>query len=184
MIVSASDERAVADATALLDSGELVVIPGDVAYLLAGDALDDSAIERMFAAKGRGADRALTVLIAGYEDLHHVAYGGPSVRELADQHWPGPTSLVLRARPWLPDALTAGQPDVAVTVPKNAFSRDLAKRFGPIAIASARRSGAPLPRTAQDAQNALGAEARLVVDAGPLPGGAVRVIRGGTVAPE
>lgn len=182
--ISADADSALADATSALDAGDLIVVPGDVCYLLAGDALDDAAVERIFSAKRRGADRALSVLVSGHEDLHHVAYGGPSVREIADASWPGPTRLMLRARPWLPEALTAGQPDLVVTVPRQAFTRALAKRFGPIAFASARRSGGALPLAIGQAREALGGDAVLYVDAGPLPGGAPSLIRAGTIARE
>ncbi|HVM44325.1 MAG TPA: Sua5/YciO/YrdC/YwlC family protein [Candidatus Thermoplasmatota archaeon] len=177
-----SDEDAVARAVAALDAGGLVMLPGDLRYLVAADALDDAAIERLFSAKARAADRALTVVLGGVEDLHHVAYGGAPARALAEAHWPGPTSLVLRARPWLPDALTAAQEEVAACVPASPFARDVARRFGPLAVAAARRSGAPEARTVEEAQRALGAAVALYVDGGALPGGEAKVIRAGEVA--
>jgi len=183
-LVSASDEDAIARATAALDAGELVVFRGDLRYLVAADALGDDAVERLFLAKGRGADRALTVLLGGYEDLHHVAYGGPEARALAEAHWPGPTSLLLRARPWLPDAVTAAQPHVAVSVPAAPFARALASHFGPIAVASARRAGGPEPLDVAAARDALGADVSLFLDGGPAPGGEAKVIRGGGLATE
>ena len=182
--IAASDEDALAQATSALDSGELVVIPGDLRYLVAADALDDDAVERLLLAKGRGADRGLTVLIGGYEDLHHVAFGGSEARALAEAHWPGATSFALRARPWLPDALTGGRDEVGVCVPAHPFARALAKMFGPMVVAAARRSGAAETLDVAAARRALGAEIALYVDGGALPGGAAKVIRGGELAPE
>lgn len=177
-IIDASEEEALPSAIAALDAGDPIVIPGDVAYLLAADALDDAAVERIFLAKHRGADRPLTILIGGYEDLHHVAYGGSAARELAEAHWPGPTSIALRARPWMPDALTAGQPEVAVSVPRQPFARALAKQFGPLAVAGAKRSGGSASLTVEAARSALGGAAALyIAGEDPLPGDAVTVIR-------
>lgn len=174
--IAAEADEAIAEAATSLDAGELVVIPGDLRYLVAADALDDAAVERLFMATDRPADRALTVLIAGYEDLHHVAYGGAEVRALSDEHWPGPTTFALRARPWLPDALTAAQETVQVSVPANAFARGLARHFGPLAVATARRAVSAHPLTAAAARSTFPGEVALFVDGGPLPGGSAKVI--------
>lgn len=170
-----ASEDALARATAALDAGELVVIPADLRYVVAADALDDIAIERLLLALHHGADEGLLVLLGGVEDLHHVAYVTPRARELADRHWPGTTALALKARPWLPDAVGGGRDRVRANVPRDAFARALAKQFGPIAVARA--------------PDALPA-ARVRVDDGPRPGGALvlvdaseaeaKVIRDGT----
>lgn len=136
-ILRATDPDALLRARAALDAGELVVVPGDVEDVVAADALDDAALERLLLALHRGADEGLLVLIGGPEDLHHVAYGAPRVRELAERHWPGPTALLLKARPWLPDAVAGGRERVHVSVPREALTRALAKHFGPIAVARA-----------------------------------------------
>lgn len=160
-ILAAAHEGTLAAAMAALDAGELIVVPGDLRYHLAADALDDAAVGRLFEAVHRGADRPLAIMLGGYEDLHHVAYGTSEARALADTCWPGPTALRLRARPWIPDALTAGAQEVDVLVPAQPFTRDLAKHFGPLAI---------VPD-----QEPLGGILR--VDAGALPGGEAKVIR-------
>lgn len=163
--LSADDPQAIPEAMAALDAGELVIVPGDLAQLLVADALDDDAVERLFLAAHRGADRPLTVLIGGHEDLRHVAYGGSAARELSEKHWPGPTILVLRPRPWIPEAVTSAQPEVRVSVPAQPFTRSLARQFGPLAAC---QTGAAQGVT-------------LRVDAGTLPGGEAKVIR--AVAP-
>lgn len=160
-IVPADHPDAVARAMASLDNGEIVIVPGDLDDMLVADALDDDAVGRIFLAAHRGADRPLTVLISGYEDLHHVAYGGPAARVASEAHWPGPAILVMKPRPWIPDAVTAAQPEVRVSVPAQPFTRALARQFGPLA-------GCRAPP---------GALAALRVDAGALPGGEAKVIR-------
>lgn len=174
-VLPSSDPEVILEATSLLDAGELVVLPTDTTYALAADALDDDAVARVFLAKGRGADRPLAVAVSGIEDVGHVAFVTPLARELAARFWPGPLALVLRARPWLPDALTAGGETVAVRAPALAFPRDLARHFGPFVLTGARRAGGPEALTADDARRALGAEAALHVDGGTLPGGRATV---------
>lgn len=172
-IVPITAPDAIARATAALDAGALVILPGDLAYVVAADALDDDAVERLFLATTRGADRAPTVFIGGYPDLHHVAYGGAAARALADAHWPGPTTLVLKARPWLPDAVTAGSDRVRVSAPSG-FAGELARHFGPLAVVGARGA-----LDAREAAAAAGAEARLAFDAGARPGGEPSVLTPG-----
>jgi tRNA threonylcarbamoyl adenosine modification protein (Sua5/YciO/YrdC/YwlC family) len=190
-IVRAEDEDALALATHALDDGELVVLPTDTLYALAADALDEDAVARVFDAKGRGADQALPVCVADYGDVSHVAFQEPLALRLADAFWPGALTLVLRAKPWLPDALTAHGSTVAVRAPANAFALDLARQFGPFTLTSANRSGQPAARDIEAAQRALGDEVVLYVDGGALPGtpstlvdctdGEARVLREGAV---
>lgn len=171
-----TDDEAVARCTSLLDDGELVVVPTDLRYALAADALNEDALARAYATKRRGADRPMTVCVSGFEDLHHVAYATPLARALADRFWPGPLTLVLKSRPWLPDALTAGGDTVAVRAPASDFARRLARHFGPYTLSGAHREGGAPVLEATQARAALGGEARLLVDAGTLPGGASTVV--------
>lgn len=171
-VLRADDAEALAQATAALDAGEHVVIPGDLHYLLAADALNDAALAALFDATSRPADKPLVVCVAGYEDHQHVAFGGPLAQSLAAAEWPGPTVLALRPRPWVPDAVTAGGERVLVNAPAQAFAAALARHFGPFAIVAATREGAESPRRREDARVA----ARLAVDAGALAGGESRVI--------
>lgn len=169
-LVAADAVDVVHRATLVLDAGELVVVPTDTAYALAADALVEEAVERVFEVLRRPADEALPVCVGGAEDLHHVAFATPLARDLAARFWPGPLTLVLRARPWLPDALTGGQDTVAVRVPSHPFALELARRFGPYTAGAAEHHGAPAPATAEQARAALGSSVRLYVDGGALPG--------------
>lgn len=171
-----TDDEAVLRATSVLDAGELVVLPADTRYALAADALDEDAVARAYLAKQRGADRATTVCVAGFEDLHHVAYATPLARTLADRFWPGPLTLVLKARPWLPDALTAGGDTIAVRAPAQEFARSLARHFGPYTIPGVHREGSQPTVDVASARSALGAAARLYVDGGRLAGGAITMV--------
>lgn len=177
-IVAVSAEDAVSRAMSALDAGGLLVLPGDLAYLVVADALDDDAVERLFLATARGADRPLTTLVSGYSDVHHVAYGGSAARALADEHWPGPATLVMKARPWLPQLVAAGRDTVRVSAPRG-FAGELARHFGPLAAAGARRQGEPPSLDARAAAAALANEVQLAFDAGALPGGEPPVLTSG-----
>lgn len=176
VVLRASDPDVLLEATSLLDAGELIVVPTDTSYALCADALDDDAVSRVFVAKARAADRPLVVGVGGIEDAGHVGFVTPLARRLAERFWPGPLTMVLRARPWLPDALTAGGETVAVRAPASDFTRDVARRFGPLVLTGARREGGAPCLTVADARAALGAEAHLYVDGGALPGGRATVV--------
>jgi L-threonylcarbamoyladenylate synthase len=163
-LVADSEADAVARATGLLDGGELAVVPTDGAYALCGDALNDEAALRIFHVLGRSADQPLPVIVGGFEDIQHVAFATPLARRLADAFWPGPLTLVLRARPWIPDEVTANAETVQVRVPGVAFTRSLARHFGPLAAPDVDAADA------RRARDLVRAEARLVVDAGARTG--------------
>lgn len=145
--------------TALLDAGELVILPTGTGYALCADALSEDAALRLYVALARGADQGLPVLVAGYEDLQHVAFGSPQARALADRFWPGSLAMRLRARPFVPDEVSAGSEHVEVRAPTFALTRRLAAHFGPLAAADLRAVDARAAR--EEAR-----EARLVVDGG------------------
>lgn len=168
--IDAGAADAIARVSAVLDEGELCVVPTDTQYALAADALNDDAVMRVFVAKQRAADQALPVCVAGIEDIQHVAFSTPLGRALAAKYWPGALTLVLPARPWLPDEVTAGKGTVAVRCPDNAFALQLASAFGPFVVTSANRHGQPAAASVDEAMAQLGSVARLYVDAGALPG--------------
>jgi L-threonylcarbamoyladenylate synthase len=169
-VIPHDDPDAIARVTEALDAGDLAVVPTDTLYALAADALVEDSVLRVFDVKRRSADKALPICVGGLEDLHHVAFATPLARDLAQKWWPGPVTLVLRARSWLPEAVTAGMETVAVRVPGNAFARELARHFGPFVVTSANRSSEAPTATIEEARAALGADARIYVDAGGLPG--------------
>lgn len=168
--IRATDADAVARAMSVLDAGDLCVLPTDTQYALAADALNDAAVLRVFDVKRRGADQALPVCVGGLEDIGQVAHATPLARALAQRWWPGPVTLVLRAKPFLPDEVTAGLGTVAVRCPALDFSLQLARHFGPYVVTSANRHGQPAAASVDEALAQLGGDARLYVDAGALPG--------------
>src|SRR5262245_12624732 len=121
-------------AAEVLRRGGLVAFPTETVYGLGANALDDEAVRRIFAAKGRPANNPAIVHVADAGEVGLVAAAWPAAAaRLADRFWPGPLTLVLPRRPEVPDTVTAGGPTVAVRVPAH-----------PVALALLRQSGLPV----------------------------------------
>lgn len=169
-----ADDHGLSDAISILDLGGLIAYPTDTLYGLGADALVEEAVAKVFAAKGRPDGVALPVLVAGVEDVKHVARLTPLGRRLAAEHWPGALTLVLPALGTVPDNLLAGGDTVAVRVPDAPWALALAEHFGPVTATSANRHGEPAARSAWEAETVPGLD--LVVDGGTLPGTASTIV--------
>jgi L-threonylcarbamoyladenylate synthase len=172
-IVRADAEDALAEATAVLRGGGVVAYPSDTVYGLGAAASDARAIERVFAAKGRDAEKALSLLLADAADLAPLCAEVPlAARVLAQRYWPGPLTLVLRRSPAFHSAALGGGETVAVRVPDHPFLRELIRALGePVTGTSANASGRPACRSAQEVELELGDAVDLVIDGGPSAAG-------------
>ena len=151
-----------------LRAGELVAVPTETVYGLAGDATSRRACRAIFAAKGRPANDPLIVHLARASDLGRVAVASPEARVLARAFWPGPLTLVLAKTPAVPDAATSGLPSVAVRVPSHPLLRRLIRLCGlPLAAPSANPFGYVSPTTAEHVRSGLGSRIRHILDGGP-----------------
>ncbi|MBX3286334.1 MAG: threonylcarbamoyl-AMP synthase [Actinobacteria bacterium] len=161
--------EAVARAAEVLEAGGSVVLPTDTVYGVAALASVPGAAGRLFAAKERGADHPLAVLVADVDQALPLLASPPAVaREAMDRHWPGPLTLVLRRSPEALGLDLGGDPaTIGVRCPDHAFVRALAARVGPIATTSANRTGEATPSTAREAAAGLAVAPDLVVDGGP-----------------
>lgn len=188
---------AIARAAAVLAAGGLVAFPTETVYGLGADALDATAVRRIFRAKRRPADNPLIVHLAGVDELARVAASVPALAtRLAGEHWPGPLTLVLDARPDVPSVTTGGLRTVAVRVPDHPITLALIAAAGvPVAAPSANRSGRPSPTTAAHVVTDLGDDVDVVLDGGPcrvgvestvvdVRGGVPVVLREGSVTRE
>ncbi len=156
-------------AAAALRAGRLVAFPTETVYGLGADALDEDAVRRIFAAKGRPADNPLIVHIGDVSDLDAlVTHVTPLARRLAARHWPGPLTLVLEAAPAVPAVTRGGLATVAVRMPDHPVALELLRTADiPVAAPSANRSGRPSPTTAAHVRADLGDAVAVVVDGGP-----------------
>lgn len=162
----------VSAAARALAGGQIVAYPTETYYGLGVDALDEAALARLIALKGRGAEKGISVLVVGQAMLARVCADIPArVRALMAAHWPGPLTLALPARPGLPGALVVDG-CVAVRESPHPIARALVSAFGgPVTTTSANRSGEPPATSAAVVAQALGAGCH-VLDGGDTPGGA------------
>ena len=96
MLIAANDPQALPWALDALERGELIVIPTDTVYGLAARLDRPEALEQLYTAKGREADKAIPVLMSEGERLASLTDGAPvGVAEFAARFWPGPLTIVL-----------------------------------------------------------------------------------------
>jgi L-threonylcarbamoyladenylate synthase len=173
-VLPASPES-IAEAAAALRRGDLVGMPTETVYGLAGNALDPHALASIFAAKERPSFDPLIVHIGGAIDATGLvdlsafdARGRERLRALVEAFWPGPLTLVLPKTPMVPDLATSGLPTVALRAPAHPVARALLSAAGvPLAAPSANRFGRISPTTASDVVQELWGRVPLVIDGGP-----------------
>ncbi|TAK15950.1 MAG: threonylcarbamoyl-AMP synthase [Acidobacteria bacterium] len=165
----AGDDAALARAASLIRRGELVAFPTETVYGLGANALDESAVEKIFAAKGRPFADPLIVHLASADDVASVTASiPPGCRELMRAFWPGPLTLIMPRGAAVPRRVTAGRDTVAVRVPAHPVAQALLARAGvPIAAPSANRFSRPSPTTAAHVADDLGEALDLILDGGP-----------------
>jgi L-threonylcarbamoyladenylate synthase len=162
---------AVEEAVRLLRAGEVVALPTETVYGLAADALNPTAVARIFEAKGRPSYDPLIVHIADKKQLDTVAEVPEAIQktviQMIERFWPGPLTLVLPKKACVPDSVTAGMPTVAVRVSSNPiFKRIIQGLEKPIAAPSANRFGAISPTSANAVFAELDGRIPLIVDGG------------------
>ncbi|HVP44964.1 MAG TPA: L-threonylcarbamoyladenylate synthase [Bryobacteraceae bacterium] len=166
---SESDLELIRRAAALIRDGKLVAFPTETVYGLGANALDASAVERIFRVKGRPSTSPVIVHVESREAApNFVAVWPADAEKLAREFWPGPLTLVLPKRDCIPDIVTAGLPSVGLRVPANPFALALLVHAGvPIAAPSANRFTELSPTTAGHVRKSLGDDVDLIVDGGP-----------------
>ncbi len=153
------DASGIARAAALLRAGALVAFPTETVYGLGANALDASAVARIYAAKSRPSDNPLIVHVAGIEEIGRWAEPDERAWRLADRFWPGPLTFVLPSRGLLPGAT------VALRMPAEPTALRLLQAAGrPVSAPSANRSGRPSPTTAAAAMSEVGGRIEAVLD--------------------
>jgi L-threonylcarbamoyladenylate synthase len=179
------DPHAIAEAAKVLARGGLVAFPTETVYGLGANALNESAVEAVFRAKGRPPTDPLIVHVTDLDLLANIAQEIPDVvQELGHRFWPGPLTLILHKRAVVPDAVTAGLPTVGVRVPSHPIALALLRAGGvPVAAPSANRFSKPSPTSAEHVMADLDGLIDVVLDAGPTPIGIESTILDLTVSP-
>tara|TARA_R110002072_G_scaffold303142_1_gene495767 strand:+ start:12649 stop:13689 length:1041 start_codon:yes stop_codon:yes gene_type:complete len=181
----------------ILRSGGLVAFGTETVYGLGANALDEHAVARVFEAKNRPHFDPLIVHIANRKWLDRLAEQlSPAAKQLAEEFWPGPLTMVLPKRDIVPDLVTSGLPSVAIRMPSHPLALELLTLIDlPIAAPSANPFGQISPTTAQHVFDNLGDRIDLILDGGPchvgvestvvlMTGGRPAILRHGGVTQE
>ena len=182
MPVLAATPDAIAEAARLLRAGALVAFPTETVYGLGADALDDGAVRRIYAAKGRPSFNPLIVHVPDLVAAERIAVFDQDARDLAARFWPGPLTLVLplRADAGIASLVTAGLDTIAIRVPRHrAMQALLAASGAPLAAPSANASNGLSPTRAEHVASSLGARVPLIVDDGACAAGVESTILAG-----
>jgi L-threonylcarbamoyladenylate synthase len=164
----------------VLLKNELVAIPTETVYGLAGNALDETAIEKIFKLKNRPFFNPLIVHLKSASCIGDVAIEIPeSALILANKFWPGPLTLVLKKQAYIPDLVTAGKDTVAVRVPNHPLTLALLDALDfPLAAPSANPFGSISPTNAAHVFNYFGEELGVILDGGECEKGVESTIIG------
>ncbi|MET0340595.1 MAG: L-threonylcarbamoyladenylate synthase [Polyangiales bacterium] len=163
-----------------LRAGGVVACATETLFGLLADARSNEAVARVVALKRRGAD-AIALLAPDLASVERVAEVTASARALAAAHWPGPLTLVLRARPGLPATLLRDG-TVGVRVPGPSAALALVRAFGgPLTATSCNLSGHPAATTDAEARAYFPEGVEIVP--GRAPGGAASTLVDATVEP-
>ncbi len=171
MRLDGRDPAAVVAAAQALRDGELVGLPTETVYGLGADASSDTAVAKIFAAKGRPSDHPLIVHVADAGDVDHYAREVPAfARQLMQTFWPGPLTLILPRRPEVGTAAAGGQDSIGLRCPSHPMAHALllaARALGVqgVAAPSANKFGRVSPTTADHVQEEFG-DSLLVLDGG------------------
>lgn len=167
-------------AVKLLKQGQVVAIPTETVYGLAGNALDLNAISEIFHVKQRPSFDPLIIHIANLSDAHKWVKEIPaSLLSLATQFMPGPLTLLLERQSIIPDLITAGSTHVALRIPAHPLTQRLLQQLDfPLAAPSANPFGYISPTQALHVQQQLGEKIPYILDGGPCPVGLESTIIG------
>ena len=179
------DRSLVGEAAEILRTGGLVAFPTETVYGLGAHALNEAAVAKIFAAKGRPSTDPVIVHLAGANQLEIVASAVPAVaHELASAFWPGALTLIVNKAASVPALVTAGLSTVGVRVPSHPVAHLVIQEAGvPVAAPSANRFSRPSPTTAQHVLDDLDGRVDAIVDAGPATIGVESTIVDLTVSP-
>jgi tRNA threonylcarbamoyl adenosine modification protein (Sua5/YciO/YrdC/YwlC family) len=184
----------IASAISALKGGRLVILPTDTVYGIGADAFDGSAVAALLAAKGRGRDMPVPVLVGSWHTIDGLVYSVPdAARELIQAFWPGALSLVVRQAPSLQWDLGDAHGTVMLRMPLHPIAIEVLREVGPMAVSSANISGRPAAVTAADAREQLADLVEVYLEGGPstqqaastivdLTGVEPRVLRQGPVS--
>ena len=170
----------ISKAVELLTAEEIVGIPTETVYGLAGNIYSKKAIKAIFETKQRPFFNPLIVHIPSVDYLSQIIeYVPEKAKRLAEAFWPGPITLVLKKKDTIPDLITAGKDTVAVRVPNHPVALELLKQLPfPLAAPSANPFSSISPTTAEHVEAYFKDNIKMVLDGGACKSGIESTIIG------
>ncbi|MEE4022543.1 L-threonylcarbamoyladenylate synthase [Gordonia sp. PKS22-38] len=177
-------------------AGRLVVLPTDTLYGIGCEAFDSEAVASLLAAKGRGRDMPVPVLVGSWHTIDGLVLSvSTAARDLVEAFWPGGLSLVVEQAPSLAWDLGDTDGTVMLRMPLHPVAIELLREVGPMAVSSANVSGRSPATTVEEAREQLGESVSIYLDGGPaaaaqastivdLTGTTPRILREGAVSTE
>lgn len=192
-----NDIEALKIAAEIIKKGGLVAFPTETVYGLGANALCQSAVKKIFEAKGRPQDNPLIVHVDSIDMMLPLVEGfDERAKALSERFWPGPLTIIMKRSSCVPDVVSAGLSTVAIRLPSDPIARALIKESGvPIAAPSANLSGSPSPTTAQHVISDLSGRVDMILNSHSsevglestvisLAGDKPRLLRPGFVTPD
>jgi L-threonylcarbamoyladenylate synthase len=164
----------------LLQQGQLVAIPTETVYGLAGNALNEDAVVKIYSVKNRPHFNPLIIHVASLDKLkNYVTHIPEKAKLLAEKFLPGPLTFLLPKKNNIPDIITAGNDKVAVRVPNHPITLELLKQIDfPLAAPSANPFGYVSPTSAKHVYNNLQGKIPYILDGGDCSVGVESTIIG------
>ena len=158
------------EAAGILRSGGLVAFPTETVYGLGGNALDEDAARKIYAAKGRPSDNPLIAHVSCVEEVAPLVKEIPEAgRKLMEAFWPGPLTMIFPKSEKVPYGTTGGLDTVAIRMPDDPVANRLIALAGvPVAAPSANTSGRPSPTTADHVWQDMNGRIEMIIDGGPV----------------
>ncbi|VAV84294.1 TsaC protein (YrdC domain) required for threonylcarbamoyladenosine t(6)A37 modification in tRNA [hydrothermal vent metagenome] len=173
MIIPATSEDYTREAVAVYKAGGIIAYPTESFYGLGVDPYNEAAVEKLFLLKGRPADKPIPLIVSDMKMVEAIASDlSPVTRKVMERHWPGPLTIIIKAKEGLPKRLTAGTNLIAIRIPGSETARRLVEAIGaPLTTTSANPSNMMPATTAEMVDGYLGDMLDLIIDGGSLPGG-------------
>lgn len=171
LILPADKPAAIESAVTLLREGEIIAFPTDTVYGLASDAFHAPGIIKLFEAKGRDSNKAISILIGSSDQARLItSHMTKLARKLTDKFWPGALTIIVPRKESIPELISTTK-NVGLRMPDHPVALELLRTFGPLATTSANLTGGSNPQSAIDVFDQLNGRIPLILNGGICPGG-------------
>jgi L-threonylcarbamoyladenylate synthase len=173
LILAQDDKEVSARAARITASGGIIAFRTDTFYGLGADPFNRDALKRLNSLKGRDAGKPILVVISDASEAERFILDKTELfQRVTERHWPGPLTIVVKAKREVPEELTAGSGTVGLRLPDDKDVRSFIRACGgSLTATSANLAGEPPARTAQEVLRSYPSGLDLIVDGGASRGG-------------